>query len=185
MATVKKDLLNKEYRDAFVEESVKTGIAFQTRALRLSESWSQKELGEKAGKPQNVISRIEDPDYGNFAIRTLLNLASAFDVALLVRFVSFGQLIQQLKDVSPAALAVPNFTKEQDILGAASKGASQALTAGLREAELTNRLLPELITFGITPMTGAAASVSASGQPNFLDAHRRSVSLGGAGAIRQ
>ena len=90
-----------------------------------------------------------------------------------------------MKDVSPAALAVPNFTKEQDILGAASKGASQALTAGLREAELTNRLLPELITFGITPMTGAAASVSASGQPNFLDAHRRSVSLGGAGAIRQ
>jgi transcriptional regulator with XRE-family HTH domain len=120
---VKEDLHRKDYRDAFVEESVKTGIAFQTRALRLDAGWSQKELGKKAGKPQNVISRIEDPDYGNFTIRTLLDLASAFDVALLVRFVSFGQLIQQFKDVSLKALAVPNFEKEQEFYRAAPESA--------------------------------------------------------------
>lgn len=182
---MKKDLHNKDYRDAFVEESVKTGVAFQTRALRLSESWSQKELGKKAGKPQNVISRIEDPDYGNFTIRTLLDLASAFDVALLVKFVSFGQLMQQLKDVSPEALAVPNFKKEQDMLGAAFKGTDHALNAGFLEAERTNRLLLEPTELGVAPTTGAAASVSTSGQRNYLTADWRITSLVGAGGIRQ
>jgi transcriptional regulator with XRE-family HTH domain len=112
---MKTDLLNKEYREAFVEENIKTGIAFQIRALRNREGWSQGVLGQKAGKPQNVISRLEDPDYGNFTIRTLLDLASAFDVAILVRFVSFDQLMNSLKNVSQEALAVPSFKAEQEI----------------------------------------------------------------------
>lgn len=182
---MKKDLANKDYRDAFVDESVKTGIAFQTRALRLNEGWSQKELGEKAGKPQNVISRIEDPDYGNFTIRTLLDLASAFDVALLVRFVSFGQLMQQLKDVSPEALAVPNFKKEQDILESVSKETNHAVNAGLREADRTNRILPEAITLGTTSITGAAASAFMFGQSDYLTVDWRIANLSGIGGIRK
>ncbi len=184
---MKKDLLNKEYRDAFVAESVKTGIAFQNRALRLSNDWSQKDLGERAGKPQNVISRIEDPDYGNFTIRTLLDLASALDVALLVRFVSFGQLMQQLKDVSPEALAVPSFEKEQEMLSQASKSPenAQAAIAGLAAAGKANAIDNENIEFGIVVTPSAAASIETSGQPSFAQRYWRTTYAGGAEESRQ
>lgn len=104
-----KDFDDKEYRDAFVEEFLQTGVAFQIRALRQREKWSQEELGKKAGKPQSVISRLEDPDYGKVTLSTLLSMASLFDVALLVRFVSFGELWARTNDLSDPALAVPKY----------------------------------------------------------------------------
>src|SRR6267154_1803106 len=110
------DLANKGFRRAFLEENIKTGIAFQVRALREKNKWSQPKLGERAGKTQSVISRIEDPNYGNFTIRTLLDLAAAFDVALLVKFVSYSQLLFELKDLSPKALAVSSYEEETEVV---------------------------------------------------------------------
>jgi transcriptional regulator with XRE-family HTH domain len=109
------EILDKSYREAFVEENMKAGIAFQMSALRDKRGWTQAELGERAGKPQNVISRIENPDYGRFTLRTLLDIAAAFDVALLVKFVSYGDLLAQLKNVSPEILAVPSFEEERRV----------------------------------------------------------------------
>lgn len=104
---------DKEYRDAFVEANLRNGIAFQIRALRKHQGLSQRDLGEKMGKPQNVISRLEDPDYGKLTLQTLLTLARTFDVGLIVRFVSYGQLAASLVDVSDEALAVPSFEEER------------------------------------------------------------------------
>jgi transcriptional regulator with XRE-family HTH domain len=117
----------KEYRDAFVEANIEIAVAYQIRALRKKEGWSQGELGERCGTAQNVISRLEDPDYGKFTIRTLLDIASAFDVALSVRFVSFSELLTQIKDVSPQALAVPSF--EQEISGGTVPDRSEEVRA--------------------------------------------------------
>lgn len=111
------DFKNKEYRDAFVDAMISAGIAFQVKALRKRESWSQKELGEQLDTPQNVISRYENPDYGSFSLKTLQRLASAFDVALIVKFASFGELRKLTLDRSPEALAVPNFEMEQTMSG--------------------------------------------------------------------
>jgi transcriptional regulator with XRE-family HTH domain len=108
------DFKDKSYRDAFVEEFIRQGIAFQIRSLRLRENWSQKDLGENTDKPQNVISRLEDPNYGSFTISTLLQLASAFDVALMVRFVSFSDLWKQSQRLSPSDLAVARFSDEPE-----------------------------------------------------------------------
>ena len=107
------DFDDKEFRDAFVDEFIRNGIAFQIRALRHRENWSQKELGDKTGKPQNVISRLEDPSYGSFTIKTLLEMASAFDVALQVRFVPFSELEKSSRRLTPADLAVARFSDEK------------------------------------------------------------------------
>jgi transcriptional regulator with XRE-family HTH domain len=115
---------NKEYRDAFVEEINHTGIAFQIRALRNKAELSQAELGEKCGKAQNVISRLEDPDYGKFTLKTLLTLAKTFDVALMVRFVPFCALRSSLNNLSEESLAVPNFTEEKKLLSATNSEAA-------------------------------------------------------------
>jgi transcriptional regulator with XRE-family HTH domain len=110
--TLLEELSDKGFRDAYTAEDIKIGIASQIRALREARGWSQSELGQHTGKPQSAISRLEDPDYGRLSLKTLKELASAFDVALLVRFVSFSELVAWNRDLSPQALAVPEFAQD-------------------------------------------------------------------------
>src|SRR6266511_3959504 len=88
--TVERLLKSKEYRDAYVLEHIKNGVAFQIRTLREDRDWTQGDLGDAMGKPRNVISRIEDPNYGKTTLTTLREVAAAFDVGLLVKFVPFS-----------------------------------------------------------------------------------------------
>jgi transcriptional regulator with XRE-family HTH domain len=102
-------LHDKEYRDAFVAEHMDTGIAMQIRATREQRGWSQKDLGQEAGMAQVRISVLEDPDYGRMSFATLKRVASALDVAVVVRLVPFSQLADWAADLSPEDLAVPDF----------------------------------------------------------------------------
>jgi transcriptional regulator with XRE-family HTH domain len=103
-------LLGKKYRDAYIRENVQTGIAYQIRVMREQRNqMSQQELGKLLGKPQSVVSRLEDPDYGKLTLQTLFQVAAAFDVALLVQFVSHSEFMRRTEDVSPTALAVRAF----------------------------------------------------------------------------
>jgi transcriptional regulator with XRE-family HTH domain len=103
---------NKKYRDSYVSSHLSTGIPHQIRALRVQRGWNQKKLGAKANKPQNVISRVEDPNYGKTSLSTLLDIASAFDVALLVKFVPFSRFIREHSDVHPKSLYAASFDEE-------------------------------------------------------------------------
>lgn len=117
IATLSKKLIEKltrkSYRDEYVAENVKTGIAYQIRALRDQRGWSQKVLATAMDKPQSVVSRMEDPDYGKLTVQSLLEVAAAFDVALLVKFVSLPDMINKTRDVSPKALEAVSFDKTQ------------------------------------------------------------------------
>lgn len=106
-------LMRKSYRDEYVAENVKTGIAYQIRALRDQRGWSQKVLAAEMDKPQSVVSRMEDPDYGKLSVQSLLDVAAAFDVALLVKFVSLPEMIIKTRDVSPKALEADSFDEAQ------------------------------------------------------------------------
>jgi transcriptional regulator with XRE-family HTH domain len=98
-----------DYRYAYLADQVRTNIAFQIRALRDQRGWTQKDLAEKAGKPANAISRLEDPDYGKLTLTTLLEMAKAFDVALLVQFVEHDDWLNRMADVSQPALRKRSF----------------------------------------------------------------------------
>src|SRR6266498_3968386 len=98
---LKAKLKDKNYRNSYVAETLKTALASQIAALRAKEQWTQADLARKVGTTQNVISRLEDPDYGKFSLRTLLDLAAAFDVALLAKFVSLERFVNEFDDVSP------------------------------------------------------------------------------------
>ena len=85
-------------------EHVQTGISYQSRTLRAQRGWAQKKLADVMGKPQSVVSRLENPDYGKLSVSTLLEFAAAFDVALLIQFVSFPEFLRRTRDVSPKHL---------------------------------------------------------------------------------
>ena len=90
-------LKDPEYRRGFVEGHAKDTIAFQIRQMRKAEQWEQSDLAREAfGNPklQPMVSRYENPDYGKFSVSTLLELAAAFDVALVVRFAPFSELVE-------------------------------------------------------------------------------------------
>lgn len=113
--TLIKQLEDKSFRDAYVAEDIRTSVAFQLRAMRDQREWSQAELGRHAGKPQSVIARLEDPDYGRFSLKTLFEMANTFDVALLVRFVPFSELMRRNTDLSPEALAAVDFVHDDEL----------------------------------------------------------------------
>jgi transcriptional regulator with XRE-family HTH domain len=84
---------NKHYRDAFVSEHINSGVAFQILHNRKARNLSQVQLGQLCDMKQNQISRLENPDAGTPNLKTLDRIASAFDCALIVRFVPFSELV--------------------------------------------------------------------------------------------
>lgn len=97
-------LKDKKYRNQFVAGEVRRTIPFQLRALRAERKWTQADLGKEAEMPQTVISRIENGDAASLSIKTLLKLASALDVALVVRFEPIDRLINWVDGLSAEAM---------------------------------------------------------------------------------
>ena len=140
-ATLKKLLRRKAYRDAYAGEHVKTSLPIQIRMLREQRDWTQGHLAQEAGTTQTVISRLEDPNYGNLSINSLLKLAAAFDIGLLVKFIPFSRLLREFEDVSPKSLAASSFEAERATLeewATAEVGSSVQRTTQGRSLHLVN-----------------------------------------------
>lgn len=112
---ISKLLNDPAFRDAFIFEHIKNGVAFQMNAMRDVRGWTQARLGLEAKKPRNVITRLEDPNYGQFSIQTLREIAAAFQVGLLVKFVPFSKLLEEYDDVSPQALVAASINDRKEV----------------------------------------------------------------------
>jgi transcriptional regulator with XRE-family HTH domain len=137
-----RELSEKEFRDAYMADQVRTSIAFQIRALREQSSrrWSQAELADRSGKKQSVISRLEDPDYGKLSLQTLLEIACAFDLPLLVQFVEWGDWLRRMADISPSNLQKRSFDPDQ--LAAPRTTARELAILELRASSATRASQP-------------------------------------------
>jgi transcriptional regulator with XRE-family HTH domain len=83
---------DKELRNKFVGDNLRTGLQYQLRSLRESQNLTQKQLAGLIGTKQSVISRVErNPE--RVSIPTLLDLAEAFDVGVVVRFESIDSVL--------------------------------------------------------------------------------------------
>ncbi len=101
------------YQKAFVTSQVKRLIPYQIHALRKQRGWSQKELADRSGLTQGVISRAEDPDYGNMTFNTVISIACGFGVAFVGKFVPFSELGDFFVGLTEkSAGAIPTFAEE-------------------------------------------------------------------------
>lgn len=99
-------LKDKRYRDLFIASQINKLIPYQIRALRAARNnMTQEELAERAETTQSVISRIQNRGASNLNIKSLLKLASAFDVALVVRFEPIDKFIDWVDDLSPEVMS--------------------------------------------------------------------------------
>jgi transcriptional regulator with XRE-family HTH domain len=99
---------DRDFRASYVSHHLRNFLADQIHALRGGRS--QKAFGEVIGKPQSVVSRLENEDYGRVTLQTLLDIAAALDVALLVRYVDFPTFVRATADFSEEAFAPQPFT---------------------------------------------------------------------------
>lgn len=104
-----REFQNKEYRHAYVDDFLNASIATQIKVLREQKNWTQIVLAQRAEMKQSRISALENVNYESWSIKTLRKLAKAFDVALVVKFVSFGDRLLDIECFSREALQVPSF----------------------------------------------------------------------------
>jgi transcriptional regulator with XRE-family HTH domain len=107
---------SKEYRDAYVDEHVRTTVAYQLRSIRERLGLTQKQFANVLDRPASVISRLENTEYGKVTVQTLLDIARRLDVSLIVKFASFPEFLSAYGDISAEALAVDDYesTKEKE-----------------------------------------------------------------------
>jgi transcriptional regulator with XRE-family HTH domain len=103
---------NKEYRDSFVAANISNTISAQIHNMRESRKWTQTELATRCDMRQPRISALEDPECENVEIATLRRVASAFDVALSVRFVPFSEIARQASSLTPSDFVVHDYTND-------------------------------------------------------------------------
>jgi HTH-type transcriptional regulator/antitoxin HigA len=91
-----------EHRQALLrEERLAAAVAGLIYDARKHAGLNQKQLAEKIGTTQSVISRLEDADYGRHSLRMLQRIADALGQKLEVRFV--GDEIETTSSVAPSA----------------------------------------------------------------------------------
>jgi transcriptional regulator with XRE-family HTH domain len=114
-----------KYHDYFVASQLNKGFSFQMRALRASQELTQGDLAGLAKTKQSVISRIETNGVSNLSVKSLLKLASAFNVGLVLRFVSLEHLLDWKNPISLEELAPQ---KSEVVLQNLKKAAKQKTT---------------------------------------------------------
>ncbi len=126
----KERLSDKLRRDIYVRKQLEKGIPYQLRALRHQAGWTQRELADRAGTTQSVISRIENQRGDEISLATLLRFASAFDVGLIVRFAPFSELVdwvegrpRLIRGLSvPASMKPPPFIADRQLTASTFTG---------------------------------------------------------------
>jgi DNA-binding XRE family transcriptional regulator len=84
---LKKELKDKEFREAFEKEEIYADLAIQIARLRQSRGYTQKDLARFLGTTQQTISRLENPENNGFSVSTLFKLARVFKKNLRIQFV--------------------------------------------------------------------------------------------------
>jgi len=107
LKTISKLKESNSSRAAYIKAKLSVLIPSQIKALRLKSSTPrQGDLAEAAEMKQSRVSAMETPGAVNFNLETLVRVASALKVGLVVKFVSFSEMLQWENAFSQDAFSV-------------------------------------------------------------------------------
>ena len=89
---------NPDLAEAVEDESFNAHIAMQVYEARTVAGLTQKQLAERAGTQQSVISRIEDADYEGHSLSLLKRIARALGKKLRVEFYARPAPVAQITE---------------------------------------------------------------------------------------
>lgn len=143
MTSVREQLVqsldDREFRDLFVDEQIGQLVALQIRAMRKARGWTQARLAAEIGTVQEVISKLEDPDYGKPTLTTLKRLRAAFDVGLIVRFAPYSALVDWAVGQTYSDINLPDY--DHDVALAPRREVSETMFSVLN----ISRSRPEVL----------------------------------------
>lgn len=102
---------DRTFRASYMAQHLRAFLADQIRGLR--GDLSQTAFGRLINKPQSVVSRLEDEEYGKVSLQTLLDIAQDLDVGLLIRFVDFPTFLKVTADFSDAAIVPHPYNQKE------------------------------------------------------------------------
>ena len=109
------NLETKAERDAFSASLARVVVPMQIRTLRKQHGWNQDDLAKVLGAKQPWVSALETPGGNIPNLNTLLKVAAAFDVGLLVWFAPFSELVTRDNRFSPDDFVVPSYGEDVEL----------------------------------------------------------------------
>jgi transcriptional regulator with XRE-family HTH domain len=108
-----RELQDDDLRNGFMADHLRTRLALLIRTLREQRGWSQAELGHRLDKPQSVVSRLEDPDYGKVTLKTLFEVAVAFELPLYIDMPNWDEWFRLMSDMSTRNMQRQGFSSSR------------------------------------------------------------------------
>ena len=154
---------SKKYRAAYVRAKAHANIPSQIRALRLRRGITQEDLAREAEMKQPRISAMERPGETQFNLETLIRLATAFKVGLIVRFASYSEMLRWENEFTQDSFDVIDLEKDTAFLQGPEEVASPVLN--LAEPPERYRNVP----------SGGLTNEALSSSPSPISGIRRDV----------
>ena len=104
---------SREFREEYMAALAKRAFSMQVRAIRKSQKLSQEELAAAAQIDQGVISRAENPNYGNLTFDTAIRVSAGFDLAFIPQIVSYSEFLKWAKSITEGREEPKTFEQEQ------------------------------------------------------------------------
>jgi transcriptional regulator with XRE-family HTH domain len=110
---ISKLINSRDTRESYVRSKLSVLLPAQIRSLRLRREMKQAVLGTEAEMKQGRISSLERIGEASFSIETLIRLASAFRVGLIVKFVPMSEMLAWENSFMPDEFDVVPVEKDE------------------------------------------------------------------------
>lgn len=111
------ELGDEEARRQYADELLDAALALQIKTLREQRGLTQTELAERASMGQSQISEMEQIDHSPGTVNTLRKIAAALDLALVIRFESFGQFLEEVSQLDRESLERESYADDSLLHG--------------------------------------------------------------------